>query len=548
VRGKKTWGLIARVLLSDAAVSRRRLAEELFATADDPMGALRWALAQIRRSMDNPDSFRNDPVEANLGPDLSVDVLHLDRLEVDLANLPGQLLEGVGAIWSAEFDVWLSVERWRAESQVLSALRGATMRALSRRDGELASSFARELVSRAPLEEAGHVLLIKALVVSGNTEAAKDRVTACEQLFQAELGAKPSAAVASASREVTASHPPGISRKTSALTLLEAGNTAVDAGAIDSGIECLRRAVVDAEASNDRQLYGRVQCALGSALVHGIRGFDDEGSLALHAAIESAVEASDPGTAATALMELGYVESLAGRRNEAAGFLERADDAAHDVPELRSGILGFKGSNLNDWGKFDAALEVLGESLELAERFDSPRDRSWTMTFKARVLIDLGRYDEARTWLDKSLPLAIEEKWLTFRPLIEIFLLELDRLEGRDALAIRSDMEMVFASCVQLADPCWEGLAARGIGLTFTDATDAETAYGWLHDAVARCTRITDTWVWVEAWVLEAEIELATKHGHSDHARKKSRQLLHHSATRQLNYYSDRAQELLDGF
>ncbi len=114
VRGKKTWGVIARVLLSDVPVSRRRLAEELFATADDPMGALRWALAQIRRSMDDPESFRDDPVDANLGPDLFVDVLHLDRLEVDEDGFPGQLLEGVDAGWSAEFDVWLSVERWRA--------------------------------------------------------------------------------------------------------------------------------------------------------------------------------------------------------------------------------------------------------------------------------------------------------------------------------------------------------------------------------------------------------------------------------------------------
>ncbi len=546
VRGKKTWGLIARVLLSDAPVSRRRLAEELFATADDPMGALRWALAQIRRSFEDPESFRSDPVEANLGPDLHIDVRHLDQLRVDLADLPGQLLEGVDPGWSAEFDVWLSVERWRAESQVLGALHTATMQALSRRDGELASSLARELVSRAPLEEGGHVLLVKALVAAGNVEAAKERVAACEELFQAELGAKPSAAVASALREEAAAPPRGISLRASALTLLEAGNNAVDAGAIDSGIECLRRAVVDAEASADQQLYGQVQGALGSALVHGIRGFDDEGSLALHSAIESAVSASDPRTAATALMELGYVEQLAGRRNEAAAFLERADDAAADLPELRSAILAFKGINLNDWGKFNEALAVLGESLEFAERFDSPRDRSWAMTFEARVLMDLGRLDEARAGLDKALPLAIEEKWLTFRPFIEIFLLELDRVVGRDALAIRSDMEMVFAACCQLADPCWEGLAARGIGLTYTDEADAETAYAWLHDGVARCTRVTDTWVWVEAWVLESEIALATKHGHLDHARRKGRQLLRHSAKRQLNYHADRAQELLD--
>lgn len=74
------------------------------------MGALRWALAQIRRSIGDPNSFRNDPVEANLGASLQVDVVHLNQLEVDLSDIPGELLEGIDVAWSAEFDVWLSVD------------------------------------------------------------------------------------------------------------------------------------------------------------------------------------------------------------------------------------------------------------------------------------------------------------------------------------------------------------------------------------------------------------------------------------------------------
>ncbi len=522
------------------------MAGELFATADDPMGALRWALAQVRRSLGDPDSFRGDPVEANLGPEIHIDALHLDQLKVGMADLPGQLLEGVDAAWSAEFDAWISVERWRAESQVVGAIRTATMLALSRRDSGLASSFAMELVSRAPLEEASHVLLIRALVASGNSKAANERAAACEELFLRELGVEPGDAVRNALRAEATGPPHGVSLTASALTLLEAGSTAFDAGAIDAGIEYLRRAVIDAEASNDRQLYGHIQCVLGTALVHGIRGYD-AGSLFLHGAIQSAFHASDPATAATALMELGHVESKSGRRNEAGAFFEQAEDAACDLPELRSGILTYKGINLSDWGRFDEALEVLGESSGFAERFGNPRDRSWAMTFRARALIDLGRHDEAREWLLRALPLALEERWLTFRPLVELFLLDLDRLQGRDATAIRSDLEMVFARCCQLSDPCWEGLAARGIGLTYADAADTDTAYSWFDDAAARCTRVTDTWVWVEACVLDSEIGLATKHGHLDRARQKSRRLLRHAASKQLDHYVNRAQGYLDG-
>jgi len=202
--------------------------------------------------------------------------------------------------------------RWRAASQVEAALHTATMQALVAGKGPLAASYARELVARAPLEESGHVLLVKSLAASGDVNGARDRVAACEQLFTSELGLKPSSAVSRALRTEAAERPPGLSHKSSALTLLEAGTTAVDAGAIDAGIECLRQAVADAEASKDTQLYGKCQGVLGSALIHGIRGFDDEGSLALHSAVESAAEASDPATAATALMELGYVELLAG--------------------------------------------------------------------------------------------------------------------------------------------------------------------------------------------------------------------------------------------
>lgn len=545
VRGKKTWGLIARILLSDAPVPRRRVAEELFSTAEDPMGALRWALAQLRRSLGAAESFRNDPIEANLSADLIIDVLNLGQIRINPLDVPGQLLEGIDVAWSPEFEVWLSVERWRAEGQIQGALRTATMQALSAGDGKQAVSLARDLVARAPFEESGHILLVKALVACGEREAAKRRVKACEDLFQAELGIQPSAAVTAALRTEPSGRPRGVSHKASAQSLLEAGTNAVDAGAIDAGIECLRRAVEDAEASNDGQLFAKTQCALGSALIHGIRGFDEEGSLALHSAIESAMAVSDPAIAASALMELGYVELLGGRRNEAATFLDQAMDAAADLPELQSGINSFIAINLTDWGRYEAALEASAISMELAERYDSARDRSWALNFRARIFIALGQLERARELLGQALTLATEERWLTFKPLIELYLLELDRLDNRNVLDIRSDLERVFADCCQLADPCWEGLAARGIGLTYIGENEAETAYGWLGEAVTRCTRVTDTWMWVEAWVLQAEVELANGHGHDAHARKQGERLLHHAATKQLDYHSDWARTFL---
>jgi hypothetical protein len=47
-RGRKAWALLAYLLLADRPPSRRHLAELLFADADDPLGALRWSLAELR--------------------------------------------------------------------------------------------------------------------------------------------------------------------------------------------------------------------------------------------------------------------------------------------------------------------------------------------------------------------------------------------------------------------------------------------------------------------------------------------------------------------
>jgi DNA-binding SARP family transcriptional activator len=42
LRGRKIWGVLAYLLLSEQRVSRARLAARLFGDAEDPRGALRW--------------------------------------------------------------------------------------------------------------------------------------------------------------------------------------------------------------------------------------------------------------------------------------------------------------------------------------------------------------------------------------------------------------------------------------------------------------------------------------------------------------------------
>src|SRR3954469_20265189 len=93
-RGHKSWVLLAYLLLADRPVSRAWLAELLFVEADDPLGALRWTLAQLRRALGVDGLLTGDPLRLELA---AVDVLDLIRGELDPSLAGGELLEGVAA-------------------------------------------------------------------------------------------------------------------------------------------------------------------------------------------------------------------------------------------------------------------------------------------------------------------------------------------------------------------------------------------------------------------------------------------------------------------
>ena len=61
-RGRKSWALLAYLLLADRPPSRTHLASLLFAEADDPLGALRWSLAELRRSLRPYAEIAGDPL------------------------------------------------------------------------------------------------------------------------------------------------------------------------------------------------------------------------------------------------------------------------------------------------------------------------------------------------------------------------------------------------------------------------------------------------------------------------------------------------------
>ena len=156
---------------------------------------------------------------------------------------------------------------------------------------------------------------------------------------------------------------------------LEAGRAAIAAGAVEAGIDSLRRACADAATHPDLALQGSALLALGGALVHAVRGRDEEGAVVLHEAVRLATEAGDAETAATAYRELGFVDVQAGRRQTAEAWLARAEALAETDVQLGA-VLGIRGMNASDMGDYPAAFRHLKGSVERSGRGGDPRQQA----------------------------------------------------------------------------------------------------------------------------------------------------------------------------
>jgi len=514
-RGRKAWALLGHLLLADRPPRRRQLAELLFCEADDPMGALRWTLAELRRALGIPGALRGDPVAADLGPGVEVDVHAL--LGVAGAPAPGldrcgELLEGIDVAASPAFESWLVVERHRLAAAAEAALRESALALLAIGRAPDAVAVASRVVAQNPLGEGNHELLVRSLAAAGDRAAALRQVAVCEDVMRRELGVGVSPALRDAA-DVPAGSPVGlpVNGRAAATGQLDAGRAAIAAGAVQAGIDCLRRAVREAAACGDDALRGQALVALGTALVHAVRGRDEEGAAALHAAIPLATRAGDRATAVRAHRELGFVEVQAGRGGTADAWLDSAAALADGDGE-RAAVLGVRGMNASDGGDYPAALRHLEASVEGARRAADDRQQAWSLSILARAHLLRDERSQAGAALATSLELVHAAGWMAFLPWPESLQGELDLREGRVGAA-EEELGHAWSLACQLGDPCWEGMAARGLGLLHAARHDSASATAWLAEARTRCTRGTDSYRWVQAHVLDAMAATATDRG-----------------------------------
>jgi hypothetical protein len=100
----------------------------------------------------------------------------------------------------------------------------------------------------------------------------------------------------------------------------------------------------------------------------------------------------------------------------------------------------------------------------------------------------------------------------SFRSWPESFRAEVDLRNGYTDEA-GDAFEHAFALGCEIGDPCWESIAARGRGLVAVARGEVDRGLELLVEAPRLCRRLPDTYLWIEAYGLDALCGVAVEHG-----------------------------------
>lgn len=519
-RSRKSWAVLAYLVLGERAPSRTQLAGMLFGEADDPARALRWCLAEIRRGLGDVASIDGDPVRMTLPPDAVVDVDVLVRgVWPDAVILPGlgaELLDGLALRDAGGFETWLISQQRHLAAVSEAVLHEAALGSMSTGDLNAALGYAVRASTMSPLDENHQALLIRLYRLAGDDEAAERQYAACRALFQQELGVRPGPAIDAAFRERIDIRAEAVD-DAAIDALAEAGAAAVSAGSLEAGIASLGTAAGLADRAGEPRRRVTARLALAEALIHGLGGLDEPGLARLYEADEIARTHRLWAAVAEIRAELGYVDFLRARYDRAERWLNDGLAYADGSPSVRAKATTYLGSVASDRGDFERARELLGSAIGLSEAAGQPRLQAFGLAMLGRVALLTGRPMEAETWLTRSIEVAQHDHWLALLPWPQAILGEVKLVQG-DLSGAATVLEQAFARACQLRDPCWEGMSARALALVAEARGDIDQAFAIMIDARIRCNRLADPYVWLEGYILQALCELGRRHGHPETA------------------------------
>ena len=285
---------------------------------------------------------------------------------------------------------------------------------------------------------------------------------------------------------------------------LDAGGSSLWAGAVDRGLDQLRLAVVLAQRQGDRHLIAESLVTLSGALIHQAGGRGAEVADFLHRALSA--EASDgvARTAAAALRELGYLSVQRGVPDRAAGWLDRAMQAAQGIPEEQARILEIQGMLASDTAHYEDALTALTESGRLAKAVRNRRQMAYSAALLGRVHLLRGDLEAAAECLDRALEWVTAEHWTAFEPFVDGVRGETYLAAGQlEEAAALIDRSWVMAELS--GDHCYMALAAGAEARLFLTRGDLAAAEHW----IGRGMEPKPWYLWYSARLLDAAAEVA---------------------------------------
>jgi DNA-binding SARP family transcriptional activator len=511
-KGRKAWAVLACLALQPEGVSRSRTAALLFPDAADPLGALRWNLSELRRTLTGV-SIAGDPLRMVLLPAWRCDALELigsaGGTGPDPRRFDGQLLEGLSFTDSPVFDAWLADQRYRLENYVQSLLYEAALAKLASGAPADAVELARLALRRNPFHADCTAVLVKALVALGEHRRAREEVTRCADLYHRELGLPLPAEVRQALAGSDPAADPRIPATASTVrSYLDASTASLSAGAVDRGLDQLRLAVVLAQHTADRHLVAESLVTLAGALIHQAGGRGAEVADFLHRALTAEAPDGVSRTAAAAFRELGYLSVQRGVPDRAAGWLDRAMQAARGIPDEQARILAIKGMLASDTAHYGDAVTAFTESGRLAESVRNRRQQAFSEALLGRVHLLRGDLDQAAAALDRALDWVAEEHWTAFEPFAAGVRGETYLAAGRlEAAADLIDRSWVMADLA--GDHCYMALAAGAQARLYLAHGDLAAAEHWID----RGLEPTPWYLWYTARLLDAAAEVTLAKG-----------------------------------
>jgi len=509
--GRKPWGLLAYLAI-EPRPTRTALIDLLFGEADDPSGAARWALHQVRRaSGPELEVVDEDGVLRLVAHDARIDVVELlsaDATPDEVDELfDGELLQGMAFDDSADFEQWLVLERGRLSSAAVASIWSAAS-SIAAKEPDHALQLLQRGLRSDPFNVGANELAVDILVRQGNTAAAQAYADALEARWSDELGGSMPATIRRPLRRERLT--PGLPDHRAAIrSMLDTARARGDAGDHRGALETGRRAHELSQAAEDPALQLAAIQPLVEVLVHTVNGLDEESKGLIQIGLRLATEIGDEAALAHLYREAGYIEVLEANYGGGEVSLQRAlvhARAAGD-PVAKAKIQTYLSISASDRGAYEEAEAHVRSAVEILSAADEDAWTAYAHASLARILLLIGKVPEAAEAGEVGIELARRARALTILPWAMVQTGEAFRFLDR-----RDDAETLFTEAFTMSDaiddPCWEALSLRGLAMLRRDAGDVPGAIELLEDGLARSQRLPDVYAWARAAILVELVEL----------------------------------------